>query len=62
VHLPEWFGFGKGVHACLRNWAIDGTWERVFTALIAQADADEDLDWAVSADSAVVQHAASARK
>lgn len=42
-------------------WAIDGTWERVFTALIAQADAEEDLGWAVSVDSTVVrahQHAA----
>lgn len=44
---------------------IDGTWERVFTALIAQADAEEDLGWAVSVDSTVVrahQHAAGARK
>jgi hypothetical protein len=24
-------------------WAADGTWERVFTTLMAQADADEDL-------------------
>ncbi|MFH8350600.1 hypothetical protein ACH4EB_38665, partial [Streptomyces sp. NPDC018045] len=43
-----------------RMWAVDGTWERVFTALMAQADADEDLTWAVSADSTIVrvhQHA-----
>ncbi|EFE72161.1 conserved hypothetical protein [Streptomyces viridosporus ATCC 14672] len=46
-------------------WAVDGTWERVFTALVAQADADEDLSWAVSVDSTIVrahQHAAGARK
>lgn len=46
-------------------WAIDGTWERVFTALIAQADAEEDVTWAVSVDSTIVrahQHAAGARK
>lgn len=46
-------------------WAIDGTWERVFTALVAKADADDDLNWAVSVDSTVVrahQHAAGARK
>ncbi|MDQ0991637.1 transposase [Streptomyces sp. V3I7] len=46
-------------------WAVDSTWERVFTALMAQADADEDLDWAVSVDSTIVrahQHAAGARK
>lgn len=46
-------------------WAVDGTWERVFTALVAQADADEDLNRAVSVDSTTVrahQHAAGARK
>lgn len=46
-------------------WAVDGTWERVFTALMAQADVDEDLNWAVSVDSTIVrahQHAAGARK
>ncbi|MCM2419870.1 hypothetical protein LNW72_17685 [Streptomyces sp. RKAG293] len=45
-------------------WAVDGTWERVFTALVAQADADEDLNWAVSVDCTIVrahQHAAGAR-
>ncbi|MET8214117.1 hypothetical protein ABZT51_51710 [Streptomyces sp. NPDC005373] len=42
-------------------WAVDGTWERVFTALMAQSDADGDLAWAVSVDSTIVrahQHAA----
>ncbi|MFD5793550.1 transposase [Streptomyces diastatochromogenes] len=32
VHLPEQYGSWKGVYTRLRNWAIDGTWERVFTA------------------------------
>ncbi|QMU71773.1 hypothetical protein [Streptacidiphilus sp. P02-A3a] len=48
-----------------RNWAIDGTWERVFTVLLAQADAQEDLDWIVAVDSTIVrahQHAAGAGK
>jgi hypothetical protein len=53
---------------------VDGTWERVFTILVAQADADEDLGWAglgwaglgwaVSVDSTIVpahSHAAGAR-
>lgn len=65
VRLPEKFGNGRGVHNRLRMRAIDGTWERVFTALVAQADADDDLNWAVSVDSAIVrahQHAAGARK
>lgn len=65
VRLPEKFGNWRGVYNRLRMWAVDGTWERVFTALVAQADADEDLNWAVSVDSTIVraqQHAAGARK
>ncbi|MGW1926075.1 IS5 family transposase [Streptomyces massasporeus] len=65
VHLPERYGNWRGVYNRLRMWAVDGTWERVFTALMAQADADEDLTWAVSVDSTIVrahQHAAGARK
>ncbi len=65
VHLPEKYGNWRGVYNRLRMWAVDGTWERVFTALMAQAEADEDLTWAVSVDSTIVrahQHAAGARK
>lgn len=65
VHLPEKYGNWRGVYNRLRMWAVDGTWERVFTALMAQADADEDLNWAVWVDSTIVrahQHAAGARK
>ncbi|WP_442304761.1 IS5 family transposase [Streptomyces sp. 2RAF24] len=65
VHLPEKYGNWRGVYNRLRMWALDGNWERVFTALIAQADAEEDLDWVVSVDSTIVrahQHAAGARK
>ncbi|MFJ9417742.1 IS5 family transposase [Streptomyces sp. NPDC101227] len=64
VHLPEEYGNWRGVYNRLRMWAADGTWERVFTALMAQADADEDLKWVVSVDSTIVrahQHAAGAR-
>ncbi len=65
VRLPEKYGNWRGVYNRLRMWAIDGTWERVFTALMAQADADKELDWVVSVDSTIVrahQHAAGARK
>ncbi|MFZ3565946.1 transposase [Streptomyces sp. BH097] len=65
VHLPERYGTWRGVHNRLRMWAVDGVWERVFIALVARADADEDVSWAVSVDSTVVhahQHAAGARK
>ncbi|MFE7920517.1 transposase [Streptomyces sp. NPDC057398] len=65
IHLPEKYGNWQGGCNRLRMWAIGGTSERGFTALVAQADADEDLNWAVSIDSTIVhahQHAAGARK
>lgn len=57
----------------LRSWvtmtarmgAIDGTWEKVLTALSAQADTEEGLDRVVAVDSTNVrthQHAAGARE
>ncbi|MFD5748191.1 transposase [Streptomyces sp. NPDC127033] len=61
VHPPEKYGNRRGVHNRLRMWAVDGTWERVLTALMARAGADEDLNRAVSVDSTIVrahQHAA----
>ncbi len=65
MDLPEQFGSWKGVHNRLRKWAADGTWEKVFTALLAQADAEGDLDWVIAVVSTVVrahQHAAVARQ
>ncbi|WP_399441020.1 IS5 family transposase [Streptomyces sp. WAC08241] len=64
MDLPERFGSWKGAYSRLRMWAIDGTWDRVFAALLAQADAEGDLDWVVAVDSTIVrahQHAAGAR-
>ncbi|WP_405485315.1 transposase [Streptomyces sp. NBC_00009] len=55
VHLPEKYGNWRGVYNRLRMWAIDGTWERVFATLMAQADAEDDLNWAVSVDSTIVR-------
>ncbi|MFC9932298.1 IS5 family transposase [Streptomyces sp. NPDC127190] len=63
VHLPEKYGNWQGVYNRLRIWAADDTSERVFIALMAQADAEEDLAWAVTVDSTIVrahQHAAGA--
>lgn len=65
MDLPEHFGSWKGAHNRLRKWATDGTWKKVFTALLAQADAEGDLDWVVAVDSTIVrahQHAAGARQ
>ncbi|MFI7094328.1 transposase [Streptomyces lydicus] len=60
-HLPEKYGNWRGVYNRPRMWAIDRTWERAFTTLMAQADAEPYLNWAVSVDSTIVrahQHAA----
>lgn len=65
VHLPEKYGNWRGIYNRLRMWALDGTWEQVFTTLVAKADAEGDLTWVVSLDSTIVrahQHAAGARK
>lgn len=65
IDLPEHFGSWKGAHNRLRKWAADGTWARVFNALLAQADTEGDLEWVVSVDSTIVrahQHAAGAPK
>ncbi|MFG2484863.1 hypothetical protein ACGFSI_19135 [Streptomyces virginiae] len=65
VHLSESYGNRRGVYSRLRMRAVDGSWERVFTARMAPPDADEDLNWTVSVDSTIVrahQHAAGARK
>ncbi|MDT0393005.1 IS5 family transposase [Streptomyces sp. DSM 41921] len=65
MNLPQHFDSWKGAHNRLRKWAADGTWEKAFTALLAQADAQGDLDWAVAADSTIVrahQYAAPVRQ
>jgi hypothetical protein len=61
IDANAYTGNWRGVYGRLWMWAVDGTWERVLAALVAHADADEDLSWAVSVDSALVrahQHAA----
>ncbi|MFE2586415.1 transposase [Streptomyces sp. NPDC059378] len=55
MDLPEHFGSWKGGHNRLRKWAADDTWERVFTALLAHAEAEGDLDWVVAVDSTIVR-------
>ncbi|MFF4672156.1 hypothetical protein ACFY1C_20225 [Streptomyces sp. NPDC001279] len=39
--LPEEYGHWRGVCNRLRTGTVDGTWERGFTALMAQSEADE---------------------
>lgn len=63
--LPDELGSFQTAHKRLIRWAVDGTWEAILGAVLAAADADDDIDWTVSVDSTVVrahQHAAGARK
>lgn len=61
--LPDELGSFQTAHKRLIRWVVDGTWEVLLAAVLAAADADDDLDWTVSVDSMVVrahQHAAGA--
>ncbi len=63
--LPDELGSFQTAHKRLIRWAVDGTWEKIFTAVLAAADAADDIGWTVSVDSTVVrahQHAAGALK
>ncbi|QIY59495.1 IS5 family transposase [Streptomyces sp. RPA4-5] len=63
--LPNELGPFQTAPQRLIRWAVDGTWEMTLAAVLAAADADDDLEWTVSVDSTVVrahQHAAGARK
>ena len=63
--LPEEFGPWQTVWKRHARFSRDGTWDRVLTQLLAEADAAGELDWAVSVDSTVVrahQHGATAKR
>ncbi|MFG2924258.1 IS5 family transposase [Streptomyces sp. NPDC048305] len=63
--LPSELGSFKTAHKRLMRWAVDGTWERIFAALLTLADADDELGWTVSVDSTICrahQHAAGGRE
>lgn len=64
--LPARFGKWKTVYERHRRWSADGTWDRLFAAVLADADAEGRIDWSmVSVDSTYCrahQHAAGARK
>lgn len=65
VDLPEHFGSGKGAHNRPRMWAANETWAKMFTALLARADDEGDLDRVVAVDSTTVrahQRASGARQ
>ncbi|MEU1107258.1 IS5 family transposase [Streptomyces tibetensis] len=62
--LPARFGKWKTVHERHRRWSADGTWDKVHAAVLADADTEGRIDWAmVSVDSTSCrahQHAAGA--
>jgi len=51
--LPERFGPWQTVWKRHKRFSTDGTWDKIFTTLLAQADAAGQIDWAVSIDSTV---------
>jgi transposase len=63
--LPAEFGPWQTVWKRHYRFSKDGTWDRVLTALQAQADADGEIDWRLSVDSTcarVHQHGATAAR
>ena len=63
--LPVEFGPWQTVWKRHHRFSVDGTWDRVLTALLTDADAAGDIDWRVSADSSsmrVHQHGATAAR
>src|ERR1700754_3472294 len=63
--IPQEYGPWGRVDDLLRRWQRNGTWQRIFTALQARADATDLITWDINVDSTIVgahQHAAGARK
>ena len=63
--LPAEYGPWGRVYDLFRRWQRDGTWQRIFIALQARADAKDLITWDLNVDSTIVrahQHAAGARK
>ena len=63
--LPADFGPWQTVWKRHHRFSVDGTWDRVLTALQARADADGAIDWRLSVDSTVArvhQHGATAAR
>lgn len=64
--LPARFGSWKTAYERHRRWSADGTWDRIFAAVLADADAEGRIDWSmVNVDSTSCrahQHVAGARR
>lgn len=51
--LPGGFGPWQTVWKRHRRFSRDGTWDRVHAFLLAEADANGDIDWSVAVDSTI---------
>ena len=51
--LPATFGPWQTVWKRHRRFSGDGTWDAVLAALLARADAAQEIDWTVSVDSTI---------
>ena len=51
--LPERFGPWQTVWKRHRRYAGDGTWDRIFAQILAEADAAGEIDWNVSVDATI---------
>ncbi|MFF2778846.1 IS5 family transposase [Streptomyces sp. NPDC058052] len=63
--VPAEYGPWGRVYDLFRRWQRDGTWQWIFAALQARADAKDLITWDINVDSTVCrahQHAAGARK
>lgn len=63
--LPAEFGPWQTTWKRHHRWSADGTWDRVLTEVLADADAEGLVDWDVSADSTIVrahQHGTNIRR
>lgn len=58
-------GHGRRCGSGTRGFAEDGTWDRILSLLMAEADAAGQVDWTVSVDSTINcahQHATNTRR
>lgn len=51
--LPERFGPWQTVWKRHKRFSVDGTWDRIHAALIAETDAVGKVDWDLSVDSTI---------
>jgi transposase len=51
--LPSSFGPWQTVWKRHHRFSIDGTWDKIHSRLLAEADAAGDIEWTVSVDSTV---------